>query len=459
MYLPSLRLVPPSVAPVLVEGQPYFRIDETMGAIVRFDAATQSADLTLPASAFVATVTDGSANGAVVATVSPGAFLNYDLSSQRVGAQDENGAILELGLFGSPGVLTSTLVARDAEHERSVTRLDTAWTRDFPERLATLRAGDAITSPGAWGRSVRFGGVQFGTNFATQPTLVTTPLLTARGEAVVPSTVDVFINGRRVASEAVPPGPFSIERLPAISGAGELQVVVTDALGRQQVLAQPYYSGPALLRAGLNEYSVEVGAIREDYSLRSNAYGDLVAAGTFRRGITDVFTAEVRGETQVDGATALGVDTAWQLGTLGVVGTTAAAGSDREDSGWLAGLGLERSGKRVHLFARTQFASEGFVQVGSSAFEQRPKQRSFAGVGFDFARLGNVQFAPDGRVLGIARRRDDRRGVLALCRPIRLHQPVCQSQPRGHVADRCVPELGDVTRRAPQHWHGSRVPT
>ena len=116
---------------------------------------------------------------------------------------------------------------------------------------------------------MRFGGVQFGTNFATQPTLVTTPLLAARGEAVVPSTVDVFINGRPIASETVPPGPFSIENLPAITGTGQLQVVVTDALGRQQVLTQPYYSGSTLLRAGLNEYSFELGAIREDYGLES----------------------------------------------------------------------------------------------------------------------------------------------------------------------------------------------
>ena len=57
---------------------------------------------------------------------------------------------------------------------------------------------------------------------------------------------------------------------------------------------------------------------------------------TFRRGITDVFTAELRGETQVDGASALGIDTAWQLGTLGVLSTTAGR--------WLGrrGLGLAR---------------------------------------------------------------------------------------------------------------------
>jgi hypothetical protein len=89
---------------------------------------------------------------------------------------------------------------------REAVRLDSTWTLDFPERLATLRVGDAISASGAWGRSVRFGGVQFGTNFSTQPTLVTTPLLYAQGEAIVPSTVDVFVNNRRWRARTCRPG-------------------------------------------------------------------------------------------------------------------------------------------------------------------------------------------------------------------------------------------------------------
>jgi outer membrane usher protein len=371
----------------------YFRLDETLGAELSFDDATQSANVSLPPDAFVPTVTKLPDDTLRPATISPGAFLNYNLSTQRVADRDESGALLELGLFGRPGVVLNSMVARHDLERRGTTRLDTTWIRDLPERLATLRVGDGISAAGAWGRSLRFGGVQFGTNFATQPTLVTTPLLAARGEAVVPSTVDVFINGRPVASESVPAGPFSIENVPAITGRGQLQVVVTDALGRQQILTQPYYSGSTLLRTGLSEYSIEVGALREDYALESFAYGELVAAGTFRRGITDTFTAEVHGEAQVDGASALGLDTAWQIGTLGVVTATAAFGTDQEDSGWLAGLGVERSGRHLHLFARTQLASERFVQMGQSLFEARPKQRSFAGVGVDLARLGSLQFA------------------------------------------------------------------
>ena len=190
------------------------------------------------------------------------------------------------------------------------------------------------------------------------------------------------------------PGRSRSRICPSITGTGELQVVVTDALGRQQVISQPYYSGSTLLRAGLNEYSFEVGAIREDYGLESFAYGDPFAAGTFRRGITDTFTAEVHAETQVDGASALGLDTAWQVGTLGVVTATAAAGRGPRRLR-LARRPRRRAQRAAHASSSRARSSppSDFVQVGLSAFEQRPKQRSFAGVGVDLARFGSLQFA------------------------------------------------------------------
>jgi outer membrane usher protein len=391
--LPQLRLKTPSRGVIMVDGERYVRIDAAMGATTVFDAATQSVQVQLPPSAFLATRSSAiSPDAPQVTTAGLGGFANYDLFGEQVDDQTSLGAILDLGVFGPRGVVTNSLLGRHDDLRREAVRLDTTWTLDFPERLATLRVGDAISASGAWGRSVRFGGVQFGTNFSTQPTLVTTPLLYAQGEAIVPSTVDVFVNGRQVASEDVPPGPFTIDRLPPITGAGQMQVVVTDALGRQQVIAQPYYTGSTLLRAGLNEYSFEAGAIREDYGLNSNAYGNLVVAGTFRRGITDRFTAEVHAESQLDGASAAGLDTAWQVGNLGIVTLTAAAGGD-EDIGWLGGLGFERSGERVSVFARTQYASAEFAQLGTTTLRDRPKQRSFGGVGLNFGHYGHLQFS------------------------------------------------------------------
>jgi len=391
--LPQLRLRTPSGGLTTIDGERHLRLDAAIGARVEFDDATQSARVTLPPDAFLPTRSSALLPDAPQITrAGLGGFVNYDLFGEQVDDRTSLGSILEIGAFGAHGVVTNSLIGRHDDERREVLRLDSTWTLDLPERLATLRVGDSISASGAWGRSARFGGVQFGTNFATQPTLVTTPLLYAQGEAIVPSTVDVFVNGRRVASEEVLPGPFTIDRLPPITGAGQMQVVVTDALGRQQVIAQPYYTGPTLLRAGLNEYSFEAGAIREDYALRSNAYGDLIMAGTFRRGITDRFTAEVHAEGQADGASAAGLDTSWQVGTIGILTLTAAAGGD-DEIGWLGGMGFERNGRQLNVFARAQYATEDFAQLGTSTQRDRPKQRSFGGLGFNLGHYGNLQLS------------------------------------------------------------------
>jgi outer membrane usher protein len=389
----TLRLNMPARGALLVNGERYYRLGAEMGARVNFDATTQHADVTLPPEAFLATVRPAStADQSRVTTPALGGFVNYDLYGESTSERNSLGGIVEAGFFTPHGVGTNTLLSRDDVDGRSAVRLDTTWTLDLPARLATLRVGDAISASGAWGRSVRFGGVQFGTNFATQPTLVTTPMLAARGSAVVPSTVDVFVNGAQVASQDVPPGPFTIDHVPSITGAGQMQVVITDALGRQQILSQPYYTGPALLRAGLNEYSFELGSMREDYGYASNAYGDLIAAATFRRGFTDQITAEAHLEAQAGGPAAVGLNGAWQMGGVGILSATMAAGG-ADAMGWLAGFGFEHNGQRSSLFARTQFASESFAQLGTDELEHQPKQRTFVGFGLDFARYGNLQVA------------------------------------------------------------------
>lgn len=389
--LPQLRLLAPTTGVVEVDGERYARFATGDGASIVFDDAAQSVDLTLPPDQFVATTDFVAAAGAPLITpADPGGFINYEFYGERTSVQTNLGALLDAGLFGSLGVLTSSMLARRDGSSDTTVRLDTTWTLDFPEQLATLRAGDAISVAGAWGRAARFGGIQFGTNFATQPTLVTTPLLLAAGEAVVPSTVDVFVNGRRVASQDVPPGPFTIDRVPAVTGAGQMQVVVTDALGRQQVISQPFYTGPTLLRAGLDEYSIEAGAVREDYATASNEYGDLLLAGTWRRGITDRLTAEVHAEGQAGGAVAAGLDAAVQVGTIGILSLTGATGGDG-NLGWLAGAGFERNGPRFSAFARTRYASERFAQLGTGPVEDRPRRLTFGGFGVGFGRYGNAQ--------------------------------------------------------------------
>jgi outer membrane usher protein len=391
--LAALRLKTPASGQVSIAGERYYRFADGDGRTLSFDAATQSVELTLPASAFVATSESGVRREIPVPTVSPGGFLNYEISLQETDEQALGGAFLEGGVFGYFGVVTTTGVARSGSEAASSARLDTTWAHDFPERLASLRVGDSINATGAWGRAARFAGVQYGTNFATQPTLVTTPLLAASGEAIVPSTVEVFVNGMPAGTTEVPPGPFQIRNVPAINGAGQMQVVVTDALGRQQVIAQDFYSGATLLQPGLDEYSFELGAIRENYGQRSFDYGDWIAAATWRRGLTDVVTAELHAEGSGAGNAALGADVALRVGRLGILSATVAGGGDDVDSGVLTGLGFEHSGRRFSVFTRSQWYSRGFAQLGTVRGQPAPRQQSFVGLGLNLATRGSLQLA------------------------------------------------------------------
>ena len=72
------------------------------------------------------------------------------------------------------------------------------------------------------------------------------------------------MNNQLVTSNQLPPGPFVIDRLPTVSGSGDVSVVVRDALGREQVMTQSFYTSATLLAAGLSQYSVNLGKIRRD---------------------------------------------------------------------------------------------------------------------------------------------------------------------------------------------------
>jgi outer membrane usher protein len=391
-----LRLRPPPVTPRVVSGREYLPLAAVAGVQVRLDAVASTADITVPATAFLATTQSLQSRAAPgVAGSARGAFLNYELYGQHgdYAGASTGGGFAELGLFARAGVLTSTAVAAEIDGAQRVARLETTFTRDFPAALRTLRVGDAISTPGAWGRAVRFGGLQWGTNFGTRPDLVTTPLMSAGGEAVVPSSVDVFVNGQSVGSTQVPAGPFVIDRLPAVTGTGEVRLVVHDALGREQVITLPFYSSPALLRPGLQRYSVEIGALRQNFGRRSNDYGELVAAATWRAGLTRNLTVELHAEGLRDGARAAGADLAFAIGRLGVLSASGAAGGDNAGSGSLAAIGFEHSGRRFSLVLRTQLSSRDFRQVGDAPGAERPRLRELGQVGVSLGRAGSLSAA------------------------------------------------------------------
>jgi len=311
-----------------------------------------------------------------------GGFLNYSLFGYASSAESDAAGLFEAGLFGPQGTGLLSFGANTATlggTTGSVIRYETSWRRDEPDTLRSLVIGDSISRPGFYGRAVRFGGIQYGKNFSLQPGFVASPLVGLQGTAALPSTVDVFLNNQRIASQQVEPGPFSIDNVPAVSGSGTLQLVVRDAFGQERVISESFYGSPSLLAPGLDDYAFSIGAQRRNYGIEGADYGGAQAAALWRRGLSRALTVEARAEADETVASA-GLAADVLLGNFGVASLGAAASSDDAGSGGLWMAGIDRQTARYSIGVRGTFSSDGFRQVGD-ALDFTTAERSVAARG------------------------------------------------------------------------------
>jgi outer membrane usher protein len=377
----------PAVAPIPYKGENYYPLDAIPGLSYRVDEATQELQLTIPPAAFLPSKFNAATELQRAPQVSPGGFFNYDLLTQRSTGVQTSNALLEAGIFHQQGVLTSTFKWQNQDVPQGLTRLDTAWARDDPRSISRFQLGDSITRAGTWGRAVRFGGLQWRRNFDTQPGLVTFPQPSASGTAALPSTVDVYVNNTNRYRQEVQPGPFEISNVPVITGAGEVQLVIKDMLGRQHLITQPYYASQSLLRAGLDDHSYEIGFAREAYGLFSNHYGKPFTVATHRHGVSNRLTRELRAEILPDQQTAgLGGVYLWpSFGTA----QAALAGSHGTD-GWgtLLMAGMERTSRRYSWSVQEQVSSSRFTELGWASGNVRPRSTRSLRLGFPVGDAG-----------------------------------------------------------------------
>ena len=370
--LEEWRLRIPRLKPVLFGGEEYYPLDAFEGLTYKFDEPRQQVDLEIPPRYFEATVV-----GTPMARPQPvvpghGGFVNYDVFLDANGTTQHASGLVETAYFNRFGVGASSFLAQDVGADSRFVRLDTAWRRDFASEMKTLVIGDTIGSSGAWGRPVRFGGLSYGTNFATNPGFVTFPLPGLRGEAALPTTTELYVDGRLRQSSNVPPGPFRIDNVPVVTGQGEVRLVVRDLLGREQVLSAPYYASTQLLRAGLTEEAYEIGVVRNNFGIRSNDYGRAVAALQRRHGFSDSITGEARAELLRDQQTG-GIAGSFAFPSLGVLTGGGALSRSSQGSGALALAAFERQVSRGASFGvRSQWTTDEFTQLGLQPDQRAP---------------------------------------------------------------------------------------
>ena len=388
-------MVPPGGEAFEYQGRNYHPLDGQSGLDYTLDSARLVLEIQAEPQWFERNRVDSGIHTRLAPPrASPGAFLNYDLNVARSDSETFTSGLFEVGVFNGFGVVVSDFLARQggADWNDGTVRLQTTWTRDLPERRASLRVGDTVGVAGSWGRAVRFGGVQWATNFATQPGFITFPLPSLSGEAALPSTLDLYVNGIRRLRSDVPTGPFTIPDLPMITGQGEVRLVVRDLLGREQIITDRFYASARLLRQGLHEFAYELGAERHGFGQESFDYGGTFAAGTHSLGVSDTFTLELRGEARSGQYTA-GVGGAFLLGRFGVL-HGAVAGSDTDHgTGALMRFGLEHSSVGLSFGFNLQVTSERFTQLGLREDELAPRSVGQAWVSVPFRRVGSLSLS------------------------------------------------------------------
>ena len=372
--------LPLAASAFFFRSQNFYPLNGLPGFNSRIDASSQTVEMQVSPLAFSATrLSPGDAPATPKRdAVLPALVFNYDLNysaadSRNAASSRDLGMFSELAWSGPLGVLTHSSVARNLTGEtqgtqpRRAVRLETTFTHDSPQEQHTLRIGDSVTRPGLLGRGVFFGGAQVASNYSFTPGFTGQALPAVRGVSSAPSTVELYVNDVLRQVSSVPAGPFSIDNFPVVSAAGEARVVVRDILGRETVLVQPFFTHALLLATGHSEWSLEAGRQRLDYGNTSNAYGAAFAAGLWRRGMSDEWTAESRATAtrnlvELSGGATLLIRQQ-VLGTIGL-----AASRDRgvgTGQQWL--LGLERQDQGGSFQVQARGATRGYRELGLDA--------------------------------------------------------------------------------------------
>jgi outer membrane usher protein len=391
-----------------LDGQPADRLlalTDLPGLEIHFDNRLQRVALQAPIALLSLSTTRLQAqrsNAPALSPAAPGALFNYDLYASHGRGGSQWNAAHETRLFGfGAGVVSHTMLNRmlraegpggDAWHSESV-RLDSSWQFAWPERMLTLQLGDSVSGALDWSRSLRMGGVRIGSDFSLQPYRAITPQPAFYGEVAVPSTVELFVNGLKQYSGQVPPGPFAIDSRPGITGAGQAQIVISDAFGRTRTLSLPFYGTQQLLAAGLNDWSASLGRVRLDYGRKSFSYDDAtVLSSSLRHGWSDRVTLEAHAEAGA-GVRNGGVGGLWLLGadgTAGVLRASAAHGAWQADSGRQWALGYQWNRKSLFIDLHTQRTHGDYRDIASRYGQPPARVSDRVSTGLDLAPVGSL---------------------------------------------------------------------
>lgn len=292
-----------------------------------------------------------------------GLHLNYDtlLSHAENGRGLASSAFAQLaGYYGYNLFISGFSWRRIPGVESRFLRLDSQWSRDLYTRGERINIGDVTSSADPFAVRYRSAGLQWKREFSLRPQHQTfaTPLLT--GTAELPSDVELLINGTRRARMQVPPGPFVIDQTPIVTGDGQAELILTNALGEVQIQQINYYVDPSLLRKGLLDFDLSLGWARQNFAIESFDYDALQVDALVRYGFSDAMTVEARSHVSQDYSNAE-VRYVFKLGALPVTANlgAGAVSIDSKGSHELVRWGLSWQNRKYFAGIQSTYVNSG----------------------------------------------------------------------------------------------------
>ena len=284
---------------------------------------------------------------------------------------------------------TDSIYTKSSEDSQFV-RLMSSFSYDRRETLQKIVIGDFTTSPGDLGSSVNLGGISYQKAYLIDPYFIKHPQIDLSGTVTLPSEMIVYLNGLPIHQETLSPGEFDLRNITPREGAGLLEIILRDPLGKEVRLQRPFYLTTGLLKKGLHDYSYNIGFLREDFGMESFEYGDLAISAFHLYGISDYLTAGISAEA-LEKRYNLGPSASFRILNTGAV-VLALAGSHDEDldTGFASLLSYIYQGRKfnVQLIGRT--FSKDYLTLTTLPTAERSKYQGSVGIGYNSKKLGSL---------------------------------------------------------------------
>lgn len=307
------------------------------------------------------------------------ATLNYQFTGSQ-GHRQGSGSNSQASLYLQAGInvadwrlRSSSSFSRSDDSPGRWQRSSTFAQRDLSRRWGTLTLGEYFTSGNVFD-SLPYQGIQLTSDIGMLPDSLQGYAPVVRGIADTQAKVEVRQNGYSLYTTYVPAGPFVIEDLTAAGGSGELEIIVTEADGRERRSIQPYATLSNMLRPGvwrhgltLGRYNTGDGADQPPFVEATLAYGlpwNLTAYG-------GVQNASFYRAGQIGVGLSLGAMGAISLDLSDARTARPQGGEDQGRSiGWRYGKSFD-IGTSLR-FAGYRYSTQGYRDFGEAVWQQTP---------------------------------------------------------------------------------------